>query len=219
MNEKIFVDVVCKCGCGETLGNVSRNSYYKIKRGVTNAGYKIGHGNKGDRNPQWKDGTRISQEGYRLIRVNYEHPNQQAGGYILEHRFVMSQHLSRPLHPNEIVHHKDHNKLNNHIDNLEITTREDHQKDHHTRIKKLKKVCPNCGKPYSKHGTAANNRSKFCSRECRYAIGNSLCRKVSLEQEKEILELRGKVSRKNIAEIYGISIHGVSTVYYRNRIT
>lgn len=39
---------------------------------------------------------------------------------IVEHRLVMARHLERPLRKNEIVHHRDGNKGNNQIDNLQL---------------------------------------------------------------------------------------------------
>lgn len=73
----------------------------------------------------WKGGRKISNYGYVLIYLP-DHPNARPDGYIFEHRLVMSNYLGRPLRDDEIVHHKDGNKLNNDISNLEITTRSAH---------------------------------------------------------------------------------------------
>lgn len=51
-----------------------------------------------------------------------EHPNAKMGGYIHEHRLVMSEHLGRELKTYENIHHIDGNRENNNISNLEIWT-------------------------------------------------------------------------------------------------
>jgi len=63
---------------------------------------------------------------YRHIRVMVDGRSKQ----VLEHRHVMELHLVRKLLPTEIVHHRDHNGLNNAIENLEIMTFRDHQRHH-----------------------------------------------------------------------------------------
>lgn len=93
------------------------------------AGYCTGHYNRlrdsGDLRPEVPirkkapNGTgRVTVNGYvQLWRP--EHPNAW-NGVITEHRLVMSEHLERPLLPDETVHHKNGVRHDNRIENLEL---------------------------------------------------------------------------------------------------
>jgi len=67
-------------------------------------------------------GGTITFQGYKAHRVN--------GKYILEHRLIMEKHIGRKLKRNEVVHHKDENKLNNNLDNLVLMTKKEHDAYH-----------------------------------------------------------------------------------------
>lgn len=68
--------------------------------------------------PNWKGGRRV-EYGYSLV-YQPQHPNAKPNGYVREHRYVMSQHLGRPLERDENVHHINGNKLDNRLCNLEL---------------------------------------------------------------------------------------------------
>lgn len=57
---------------------------------------------------------------------NPSHPLANKAGKVYEHRYVMSKHLGRWLETDEVVHHKDKNKTNNDISNLELTNVREH---------------------------------------------------------------------------------------------
>ncbi len=64
---------------------------------------------------------RVDRHGY--VRIGGE----------FEHRLVMAAHLGRRLLYSEHVHHKNHDRADNRIENLELTTLADHTA-HHNRV-------------------------------------------------------------------------------------
>lgn len=81
--------------------------------------------NKKDNYPGW----RISSSGYVMI-WNPGHPMANKSGYAQEHRIIMSEHLGRPLLKNEFIHHKNGNRADNRIENLEIVDPKQHVRKH-----------------------------------------------------------------------------------------
>jgi len=78
---------------------------------------KISEKVRGEKSPHWKGGTYITSSGYRWVR-DENHPNRDAYNYVPEHRLVMEFVLGRLLTSEEIVHHRDRNRINNVSSNL-----------------------------------------------------------------------------------------------------
>lgn len=119
-----------KCPCGETIEvpehlwvrkkYCSKPCLYKYRVRPSGLKYDIKVKNKA-----WfkkKDKIKPTKKGYLRRRIN--------GKMTRLHRHIMEQHLGRKLSSEEIVHHKDGNKLNNNISNLVVMTNAEHTRLH-----------------------------------------------------------------------------------------
>lgn len=84
---------------------------------------------KGPKSASWKGGRWQNIRGYVLVLLeptDFFYPmarttsGTRAGRYVLEHRLVMAKYLKQHLLPWEIVHHKNGNRSDNRIENLEL---------------------------------------------------------------------------------------------------
>jgi hypothetical protein len=78
---------------------------------------------------------------YKGLKIN--------GKRIDEHRWIMQNHLKRKLNRFEIVHHKNGNKQDNRIENLEIKSLSEHTSDfmkEYMNRPQVKKRCSKLGK-------------------------------------------------------------------------
>jgi len=81
------------------------------------------------------DVVKANNLGYLYVTTTPPHPygekrKDRKKRYVYLHRAVMEKHLGRYLKPDEQVDHKDKDKTNNDISNLELKKRGPHQRDH-----------------------------------------------------------------------------------------
>jgi hypothetical protein len=100
---------LCSCGCGLRV----RNKWH------------IGHNRRGVP-PTNKIGGTLNL-GYRLIWIP-SHPRANKQGYVREHHVVMERSIGRYLKFGEVVHHKNGDRSDNKIENLQLMTKVEHDR-------------------------------------------------------------------------------------------
>jgi hypothetical protein len=140
VNQGIKVKIICKIhGIFEQFPNnhLAGSKCSKCRKGGKHKPHKklseeykasLKGLNKGNKNPNWKGGRFVDGDGYILIYIE-NHPYSR-GNFILEHRFIMEQHIGRYLTKDEVVHHINGIKDDNRIENLELMTNSSHVSAH-----------------------------------------------------------------------------------------
>ena len=105
--------------------------------------------------------TRVPDEEFK---ARYRQKKLPDGSRTLEHRWVVEQHLGRKLQSWEQVHHINHNRLDNRVENLEVVTVGEHAQ-RHTYLP-TEKDCVVCGETFTPHKTK-RRRAKTCGPSCR----------------------------------------------------
>jgi len=88
-------------------------------------------------------------------------------------KWLVQERLGRLLKPDESVHHKDGDPLNNKEDNLEVLTQSRHAQLHSKPKEVMEFTCPYCGDVFQKDAsTYRNNQVRqgkagpFCGKRC-----------------------------------------------------
>lgn len=142
-------------------------------------------------------------------------------------RHLMEQHLGRPLARNEIVHHKNHDKLDDRLENYELTTPKAHAQ-HHNQKHPITKKCAVCGGEFTPHPTKRATKVT-CSRKClrerlslwaraQMASGPAPGAKLTADQVASIRSAAASsdVSMRELARRFGVH-HGTVSAIVRGK--
>lgn len=102
----------CACGCGELTAYTFKHGHH-TRLFTSEEQARRGRMNTGDKQRDPPGAT-----WYRKVQGRHEH------------RVVVEAALGRKLGPDEIVHHKNEQKRDNRLDNLELMSRADHINEH-----------------------------------------------------------------------------------------
>lgn len=101
---------------GSEFSETWRSNISKAKKSTYNGMNGYGH-------------TKPHCRGYILAYAPL-HPNAHKDGYIMEHTVIMERHIGRQLKDNEVVHHINHKRDDNRIENLLLMDKKEHQSMH-----------------------------------------------------------------------------------------
>ena len=124
--------IPCKCGCGTMIDETDKRGRRRsFVRGHSSRGRRPA--STGANHHAWKaDQKLFSSHGYIKVRVGKAHPLADPNGYAYEHLVIwVSAGNPRPI-LGEVLHHISGEKTDNRIENLELTTRGDHNRHHNT---------------------------------------------------------------------------------------
>ncbi len=121
------------------------------------------------------DNVYTNRENRKFVVYKDDDGNYHSMSYA---RYLVEQNLGRELLPSEDVHHKDGNKTNDILDNLEVVNSIEHRKHHAAKYTDTYEICAECGKMFlvtaKQHARKTSNSNRghgkaneyFCSRHC-----------------------------------------------------
>lgn len=116
--------------------------------------------------PVWSRIIKVAG-GYRAIFCP-SHPNAWPNGYVYMHRLVLERKLGRLLTQDEIAHHDNEDKADNHPDNIILSTRSAHTVLHmSTGTTMADLTCNYCGNKFQRAKRRTyKDKPVYCNHSC-----------------------------------------------------
>jgi hypothetical protein len=121
----------------------SKTTYYRRLRRASALGCKVdelpdGRGchlnhSRGPNHYRWNHNAIYDDRGYKKVRVGRNHSLADPNGYAYEHLIVWISAGNALPKSGELIHHKDENKEDNRIENLELKTKAAHNSLHNAK--------------------------------------------------------------------------------------
>lgn len=158
-------------------------------------------------NTIWDKSVRVRTDktlGYQYF-CDVTHPLSSKGGKVYYHRHVASVSIGRWVTSDEVVHHIDHNKLNNRPGNLVVMSQTEHGQEHYEKSGIYASPrggvdlvpCQTCKAP--------TTNKRFCSEPC-HRLGH---RKVTRPSATQLSEDLASSSWTAVGRKYGVSDNAV----------
>jgi len=156
---------------------------------------------------RWDEGY-IDKRGYFWV-YRPDCPRAYRNGYVKRYHAVLWLNgFSVPT--DKDVHHKNKDRLDDRLENLEVIDRSSHAKEHHPQVH-VERVCEMCRSSFliRKWRISSGKAGRFCSLGCyrKHIPGvNAPNAKLSLEEVREIRRLHDSgVKQKEIAGRFGVN--------------
>lgn len=151
---------------------------------------------------------RVSDQTTKWYRVVWDGTK-----HISEHRLIMQRHLGRILRSDELVHHKDGNRLNNDISNLEVLAAKPHSRHHNLKYDITRK-CVICGNTFDRD-MDCGQKQKTCGTECGIKLAATSRTRLTRD---DILLIQARVrSGERVRHIMKENGMDVSSFYYAKK--
>lgn len=112
-----------------------------IGRGNNPASHK--NAVRASRQHRWSPGGSVASNGYVKLRVGKEHPLADPNGYAYEHHVVWCAAGKPKPTRGFVIHHRNGDKTDNRLDNLELMKRGTHNAEH---LAAENRRCPTTGR-------------------------------------------------------------------------